>query len=595
MENSAKTGLTVHGNHDQVEPIEESLIKKSLPLYKVVKELGSGNFGAVYHVKDNYKERAVKVVRLKAVRTRNYAGSTALRGKIDADFRAVQKYYHQFKGPGVVEIHDFHFVETRVSDAGAEGYLIILMEKCPHNLGAYVLDNKLPSQNIVSRMQELAGVLDRLSSGVNPFLVTDLKPANLLLTDQDKLVIGDLGGVKRLGSISAGSKGQLDYDWTAPEVMRGEEPSVASVIFGYGLVSFFMWEGELPFGDEIEAQKRLAELRNCGGLPAYQHSSPPEFIQALIQTCLADDPANRPDGFGTILRLLSHLQAIPKALPSWEVVEMLGQGIFGAVYHVKDTSSSRAVKVVRLRANLKDRIISDFKVLDDNYQKIKWLNVVAIYGFYFVETVVGNTGAEGFLVILMKKYPHNLRTYVLNNMLRSEMIVSRMKELANVLECLSRGEHPFRVTDLKPENLLLTDQDTLVIGDPGVKHLASISAESTEPPDLSWAAPEVVQGRPASVQSVIFEYGLVCFFMWEQELPFGDKLSPEERLKNLREKELVFRSRPPVSVRALIQTCLADDPAQRPKDFSGILKLMETKASNEKRATGTFDAFKGRG
>ena len=129
---------------------------------------------------------------------------TEMDSRISQDFHAVREYYEKIKGEGVVEIYDFHLVGSESSAQQAQAFLIIVMELCEDNLANHVVTHyPLSADRVFDLMMELAKTLRRLHQEArDTFLVTDLKPTNLLLRKDGSLLLGDLGGLKRLSSIS---------------------------------------------------------------------------------------------------------------------------------------------------------------------------------------------------------------------------------------------------------------------------------------------------------------------------------------------------------------------------------------------------------
>ena len=76
----------------------DDLIKKCLPTYEVIRKIGEGVYGTVFHVRDNLKDRAVKVVPIMIERSLSYRTQKELDSKISHDFHAVQAYYGKIKG-----------------------------------------------------------------------------------------------------------------------------------------------------------------------------------------------------------------------------------------------------------------------------------------------------------------------------------------------------------------------------------------------------------------------------------------------------------------------------------------------------------------
>ena len=282
----------------------KDIIQKCLPTYEVVRKIGSGVYGVVYHVKDNLKERAVKVVPIMVERSLSHRTPGDLDSKISHDFYAIQEYYDKIKGEGVIEIYDFHLVDKQVSKQEARAYLVILMEFCPYNLLDRVLDHfPLPPENAERLMTDLAEVLSRISSRAkDAFIVKDLKPSNLLINQDNRLIIGDLGGIQRISSNSQTSNAQFTPNWSAPELItHSTSAGVASLVFSYGFVSYFIWSGALPYEQE-DFTERLRRIKKHE--LEFSRTDIPFRTQILISQCLNFKPEDRPEDFETILRYL---------------------------------------------------------------------------------------------------------------------------------------------------------------------------------------------------------------------------------------------------------------------------------------------------
>lgn len=287
----------------------KDIINKCLPTYKVGEKLGQGIYGSVYRVHDGLKERAVKIVPLIVERSVDLPGPQALDSKVSMDFLAVQEYYGKIKGDGVVEIYDFHLVNKRVARDHAAAELVILMEYCSDNLNSAVVDNfPLEPSICISCMFQLASLLRRLGRiPGDVFVISDLKPTNILITTEGDLVIGDLGGLKRISSLSATIAAQFSPSWTAPEIMlRGDTPGVLSTVYAFGLVSYFIWEGKQPYS-EADFLSRISLIRD-GGVKLSRSDIPSE-LRSLISRCLAFNPKDRPIDFDEILTRLSEIKS----------------------------------------------------------------------------------------------------------------------------------------------------------------------------------------------------------------------------------------------------------------------------------------------
>lgn len=288
----------------------KDIIAKCLPTYEIVDKIGEGIHGSVFRVRDQLKERAVKIVPIRVERSRLYKTETDLDSKVSQDFHAVREYYETIKGDGVISVYDFHLVDKHISKKEAEAHLVILMELCPINLHDYVIDRfPISCGEAVFYMKSLARVLERLSRGIrSSFLLTDFKPSNLLLSEDNRLVIGDLGGLKRLSSVSTITNAQFTPNWSAPElVLKGERPTLFSAVYSYGLVAYYIWEGQLPYEKE-DFIERIRQIKEKG--IQYDNPSIPVAIHDLILQCLSFESDDRPGSFEEIIQRIEQIESV---------------------------------------------------------------------------------------------------------------------------------------------------------------------------------------------------------------------------------------------------------------------------------------------
>ena len=293
----------------------EDVIKQCLPAYTVDEKIGKGVYGNVYRVHDAFKQRAVKVVPITVERSLSCSTEEKLDSRVSQDFHAVREYYEKIKGPGVVEIHDFFLVDKQVSHGSARAHLVILMQLCRSNLLDYVIDNHpLPVHTAWQLMRSLATVLTRLSIETDGiFLLTDLKPSNLLITGETGILIGDLGGLKRLSSASTSAGAQFSPNWSSPEfILQGAQPNIPAMVFSFGMVSYFILEGHLPYEDE-DFIGRMRNLKSDG--IAFSRKDLPDNIRYIIEQCVKYESRLRPVDFNEIQEILENGEVPVKPVP----------------------------------------------------------------------------------------------------------------------------------------------------------------------------------------------------------------------------------------------------------------------------------------
>ncbi len=294
----------------------EDVIKQCLPAYTVDEKIGKGVYGSVYRVHDAFKQRAVKVVPITVERSLSCSTEEKLDSRVSQDFHAVREYYEKIKGPGVVEIHDFFLVDKQVTQGSARAHLVILMQLCQSNLLDYVIDNHpLPVDTAWLLMRSLATVLARLSIETDGiFLLTDLKPSNLLITGETEIRIGDLGGLKRLSSASTSAGAQFSPNWSSPEfILQGAQPNVPAMVFSFGMVSYFILEGHLPYEDE-DFIGRIRNIKSDG--ITFSRNDLPDNIRYIVEQCVKFDSRLRPVDFNEIREVLETGEMPVKPAPT---------------------------------------------------------------------------------------------------------------------------------------------------------------------------------------------------------------------------------------------------------------------------------------
>jgi len=294
----------------------EDIIKQCLPAYTLGEKIGKGVYGNVYRVHDAFKQRAVKVVPITVERSLSCSTEEKLDSRVSQDFHAVREYYEKIKGPGVVEIHDFFIVDKQVSHGSARAHLVILMQLCRSNLLDYVIDNHpLPVHTAWQLMRSLATVLTRLSIETDGiFLLTDLKPSNLLMAGETEILIGDLGGLKRLSSATTSAGAQFSPNWSSPEfILQGARPNIPAMVFSFGMVSYFILEGHLPYEDE-DFIGRVRNIKSDG--ITFSRKDLPDNIRYIIEQCVKYESRLRPVDFNEIQEILETGEVPVKPVPS---------------------------------------------------------------------------------------------------------------------------------------------------------------------------------------------------------------------------------------------------------------------------------------
>ncbi|MBF6178981.1 serine/threonine-protein kinase [Nocardia otitidiscaviarum] len=253
-------------------------------------EIGRGGFGVVYRCAQRALDREVAV--------------KVLSSEIDDESR--ERFLREEQAMGRLSGHP-NIVEILQVDVTASGQPFIVMPFAVHgSLERLVRDRGPLSWSDTVRVGvKLAGAIE--SAHRAHVLHRDVKPANVLLSRYGEPQLTDFGiaripgGFRTSTSMITGSPA-----FTAPEVLKGEEPTVRSDVYGLGATLFALLTGHAAFERKVGEKVVSQFLRiTSQPLPDLREQDIPADVAAAIEAAMAPDPRDRPASaveFGEMLR-----------------------------------------------------------------------------------------------------------------------------------------------------------------------------------------------------------------------------------------------------------------------------------------------------
>ena len=264
--------------------------------YRIVALLGRGGMGEVYRADDL---RLGQPVALKFI-------------DVGSDAQSVENLYHevrvarQVSHPNVCRVHDV--VE-------ADGHRFIAMEYVDGEDLASLLRRigRLPAAKAIDVTREIASGLGAAHDrGV---IHRDLKPANVMIDGSGHAHVTDFGLASLAGTDDGRIAGTPAY--MAPEQVAGQPVTPQSDVYALGLLMY-----ELFTGERVYPSTSFADRRKQGAITPRRASSSVKdvdpAIDALIASCLAADPAQRPASARAVLAQLPGGDAIDAAMAAGE-------------------------------------------------------------------------------------------------------------------------------------------------------------------------------------------------------------------------------------------------------------------------------------
>ncbi len=274
--------------------------------YKVIRILGQGGMGTVYHgvhVKSN-DSVAIKVI------ASNMAQHQRFRRRFDSEIQTLLKLKH----PNIVQLIGF---------GEEKGLLFYSMEYVDgENLQQQLRrEKKIGWERVVDIAIEVCSALKHAHDfGV---IHRDLKPANLMINSQGKVKLTDFGIAKLFGAMESTVEGAVlgTADFMPPEQAEGKPVSVRSDLYSLGSMCYAALAGRAPFVGknlpEILFNVRYGALKPLASL----EPSVPKELCDLIDELLRREPSMRPP---TALVVGNRLQALRAGLAT-RAREMLSE------------------------------------------------------------------------------------------------------------------------------------------------------------------------------------------------------------------------------------------------------------------------------
>ena len=245
--------------------------------YRIIKLLGSGGMGQVYHAWD---EELGEAVALKVIRSEFATSADA-----DARFKRELSVARQVTHTNVVRIHDLGLVDgvRYISMAFIDGLDLATM------LGG----GRLPQDVLLSIARQLcAGLAAAHQAGV---VHRDLKPANVMVDRSGHVFLMDFGLARSMEVTQFTQAGTImgTVEYMSPEQAIGEPADRRSDIYTLGLILFEMFTGERPFTGETPMSRLAARLHKPAPDLRISHPDVPPYVARIVQRCLERDPALR--------------------------------------------------------------------------------------------------------------------------------------------------------------------------------------------------------------------------------------------------------------------------------------------------------------
>jgi serine/threonine-protein kinase len=266
--------------------------------YRVIRHLANGGMASVWEAHDQMLDRAVAV--------------KLLAPHLSEDPRGRERFQREARAAAGLSSHP-HVVT--IYDVGEhDGRTFMVMELMR---GGSVADRLRAGEEIsddtaLRWLREAAGALDAAhDAGI---VHRDVKPANLLLDERDRLAIGDFGIARVAMEDQLTATGQVlgTAAYISPEQAVGRPATAASDRYALAVVAYELLTGAKPFEAEHFAAQARAHVEDPPPLASERRADLPELVDAVLARGLAKEPDERwPSATKLVRELCRALEAPP--------------------------------------------------------------------------------------------------------------------------------------------------------------------------------------------------------------------------------------------------------------------------------------------
>lgn len=266
-------------------------------------------------------------------------------------------------------------------------------------------------------------------------------------------------------------------------------------------------------------------------------------------------------------------------LNRYELLEKIGEGGMGIVYKAKCTLLNRFVAIKILKAELSnyEDFLDRFKREANSIASLSHPNIVNIH----------DIGSEGNINFIIMEYVNGktLKQVIKENVRLSPLETLEMAlQIAKGLEYAHRNNIIHR--DIKPDNILITDDNTVKLTDFGIAKVAdsvTITNSNKIIGSVHYFSPEQAKGRFVDYRTDIYALGIVMYEMITGQVPFNSELSISIAMMHIQEpvippKEVITDI--PENINVIILRALEKEPINRFQTAKDIFEVLNAVKSN---------------
>jgi serine/threonine protein kinase len=268
--------------------------------YEFLETLGTGATSRVDKARDTLIGRTV------ALKTFLHGFGS---GDVQKQFLREAQIIGRLAHPFIVGLYDV--------GTNAEGVPYFVMEYVDGRTLEKVLDDgPLPLEKAALWATDLAAAIARAHRA--KVIHGDIKPANILITREGQVKLGDFGIARFATQVSNSGVLMGTPAYLSPEQIQGNAQDTRSDLFSLGIILYQMTTGVQPFSGSSVSAVCAQIVAIMPPPPSHHNPSLPAAFDRIVMRCLAKDPADRyatAEALGASLYPFAHAQEMAPVVP----------------------------------------------------------------------------------------------------------------------------------------------------------------------------------------------------------------------------------------------------------------------------------------
>jgi eukaryotic-like serine/threonine-protein kinase len=258
--------------------------------YQLSSRVAIGGMGEVWQATDLVIGRTVALKILKD----EYLGDPGFLERFRAEARHAALVNHE----GIANVFDY---------GEEDGSAYLVMELVPGEALSTMIEREhtLPVDKVLDIVAQTANALQ--AAHAVGLVHRDIKPGNLLITPDGRVKITDFGIARIADQVPLTATGQVmgTVQYLSPEQASGHPASPSTDIYSLGIVAYECLAGRRPFTGESQVAIAMAHINEQ---PPALPGDVPEPVSALVMSCIAKKPADRPATAANLARAAQALR-----------------------------------------------------------------------------------------------------------------------------------------------------------------------------------------------------------------------------------------------------------------------------------------------